>query len=187
MRKLVLFMHCSLDGFVAGPRGEMDWIHVDEEIFDYVGGYTGQADEALYGRVTYEMMEAYWPNAANKPDATKHDKVHSKWYKKVPKIVLSDSLKGSKIQNTRIISGNMAEQIREIKQEPGKLILIFGSPSASHSLMHVNLIDEYWLFVNPIVLGTGVPLFKNIPGRVNLKFLESKVFSSGVVMLHYTL
>jgi dihydrofolate reductase len=187
MRKLVLFMHCSLDGFVAGPNGEMGWIHVDDEIFDYVGGYTGKADEALYGRVTYEMMEAYWPNAGKKPDASKHDMQHSQWYNNVPKIVLSDSLKGRHISNTRIISGNMAEQIRKIKQEPGQLILIFGSPSASHSLMQDSLIDEYWLFVNPVVLGTGVPLFKNIPGRVKLKFLESKVFSSGVVMLHYSL
>src|SRR3979409_1602991 len=96
MRKLVLFMHTSLDGFVAGPNGEMDWIKVDDEMFEYVGKRTNGADTALYGRVTYQMMEGDWPTAADRPNATKHDIEHSRWYNKVAKIVLSRTMRGKK-------------------------------------------------------------------------------------------
>jgi len=178
-------MHSSLDGFVGGPNGEMNWITIDEEIFDFVSTMTDQADTALYGRVTYQMMEAYWPTAAEKPDASKHDKEHSIWYKNVTKVVLSRSLRESNLKNTKVISDNLVENINRIKQQPGKNILIFGSPEASHSLLRVGLIDEYWIFVNPVLLGEGMPLFKNVSERITLRLLESKVFTSGVVALHY--
>src|SRR5882672_2392038 len=109
MRKLVSFMHVSLDGFVAGPNGEMDWIKVDEEIFDYAGYRTNEADTALYGRVTYDMMEGYWPTAADQPNASKHDIEHSKWYKKVEKVVLSRSMKGKILLKTKIVSNHISE------------------------------------------------------------------------------
>jgi dihydrofolate reductase len=86
VRRLVLFMHTSLDGFVAGPSGEMDWIDVNEEMFDYAGQRTREADTALYGRVTYQIMESYWPTAGDQPTATKHDIEHSKWYNSVAKV-----------------------------------------------------------------------------------------------------
>jgi dihydrofolate reductase len=185
MRNLIYFMHSSLDGFVAGTKGEMNWITVDEEIFDFVSTMTDQADTALYGRVTYQMMEAYWPTAAEMPDASRHDKEHSIWYKNVSKVVLSKSLREADLRNTKVISDNLVENINKLKQKPGKNILIFGSPGASHSLIKAGLIDEYWIFVNPILLGEGMPLFKNVSERITLKLLESKVFTSGVVALHY--
>jgi len=185
MRKIALFMHSSLDGFVAGPKGEMNWIHVDEEIFDYVGGQTELADTALYGRKTYQMMEAYWPTAGDSPDASKHDKQHSAWYKKVSKVILSRTMKGEKLPNTTIISENLRDEILKIKEKPGKDIIIFGSPSASHALMAENLIDEFWIFINPILLGQGIPLFKNIKERKQLKFLSSHIFISGVAAMRY--
>lgn len=184
MRKLVLFMHVSLDGFVGGPNGEMDWINVDEELFDYTGKLIDQADTALYGRVTYQMMENYWPTAGEKPDASKHDIQHSRWYKKVSKIVISKTMNSSNNANTQIIGNNIAEQIQKLKEQPGKNILILGSPSASHLLMRHNLIDEFWLFLNPILIGEGIPLFKN-NNKTNLKLVESNVFSSGVIGLNY--
>lgn len=184
MRKLILFMHTSLDGFVAGPNGEMDWIIVNEEIFDYAGDRTNHADTALYGRVTYQMMESYWPNAADKSNASKHDIEHSTWYNKVHKVILSKTLKEEVLNNTSIISDNIQEKITALKQQPGKEIIIFGSPSAAHSLMQSDLIDEFWLFVNPIVLGEGIPLFKGLK-RKKLKLVKSNGFSSGVVCLHY--
>jgi dihydrofolate reductase len=187
MRKLVLFMHISLDGFVAGPKGEMDWIHVDEEIFDYAADRTNHADTALYGRVTYQMMEAYWPTAADQPNPTKHDIEHSRWYKKVPKVVLSRTMQGAVLPNTKIIDHNLPEEINQLKQAAGKEIVIFGSPGAAHSLMAENLIDETWLFVNPILLGQGVPVFKNIQHTQALKLVASHTFSSGVVCLHHQL
>jgi dihydrofolate reductase len=185
MRKLVLFMHTSLDGFVAGPNGEMDWINVDEDMFEYAGNQTDQSDTALYGRVTYQMMESYWPTAGDQPDATKHDKQHSSWYNKVTKVVLSKTMEGVKLTNLHIISNDLPDEIIKLKQAPGKNILIFGSPTAAHSLMTENLIDDYWLFVNPILLGQGIPLFKGIIDRIKLKFITSNTFSSGVVCLHY--
>jgi len=185
MRKLVLFMHTSLDGFVAGPNGEMDWITVDEEMFDYAGKRTNQADTALYGRITYEMMESYWPTAADQPGATRHDIEHSRWYNKVTKVILSRSMKGTNLPNTKIISENLLNEIIELKQAKGQDILIFGSPSASHFLMAENLIDDYWLFINPILLGEGIPLFKGVKIKTRLKLVETIPFSSGVVCLHY--
>jgi dihydrofolate reductase len=185
MRKVVLSMHVSLDGFVAGPNGEMDWIKLDDELFDFVGGFTNEADTALYGRVTWEMMDNYWPTAADKPNATKHDIEHSQWYNKVDKLVLSKTMRGEKADKIKFISDNVFSEINSFKQAPGKNVMIFGSPTASHSLMEYNLIDEYWLFVNPILLGQGIPLFANIKTRINLKPLETKVFPCGVTALHY--
>src|SRR5579864_253444 len=123
MRKLVSFMHVSLDGFVAGPNGEMNWITVDEEIFDYAGYRTNAADTALYGRVTYEMMEGYWPTAADQPNASKHDIEHSAWYKKVEKVVLSKSMKGKNLPNTKIISENISDEVNRLKQVRGEEII----------------------------------------------------------------
>ncbi len=186
MRKIISSQHVSLDGFVAGPEGEMDWIKLDNELFDLVGGFTSQADTALYGRVTWEMMESYWPTAADQPGASKHDKEHSHWYNKVDKLVLSRSLKGKKADKTKFISDNVFSEINSFKQAPGKNVMIFGSPRVCHALMEYNLIDEYWLFINPVLLGQGIPLFANVKTRVNLKPLETKVFSCGVTALHYS-
>src|SRR5215467_7163639 len=119
MRKIISFMHISLDGFVAGPNGEMNWIKVDEEIFDFVGKRISEGDTAVYGRVTYEMMEGYWPTAGDQPNASKHDIEHSKWYSKVHKVVLSKSMKGSGLPNTTIISDNLTDSLNEIKQSHG--------------------------------------------------------------------
>ncbi len=178
-------MHTSLDGFVAGPNGEMNWIKVDEELFDFVPTLTANADAALYGRVTYEMMQGYWPTAADQPNASKHDKEHSAWYKKIPKIVLSKTLSEKGLENTTVISDQLADKITKLKNQDGKDIVIFGSPRASHSLLDLDLIDEFWLFVNPILLGKGIPLFKNVNETTKLKLIETKTFSSGVIALHY--
>jgi dihydrofolate reductase len=185
MRRLVLFMHVSLDGFVAGPNGEMDWIKVDDQMFDYAGRRTNESDTALYGRVTYQMMEAYWPTAADQPNATKHDIEHSTWYNKVDKVILSKSMEGQQLPNTIIISNDIEFRVKSLKQQAGKEIIIFGSPSASHTLMQHGLIDEFWLFVNPILLGKGIPLFKDIQQTTELKLVTTAVFDSGVVCLQY--
>jgi len=186
MRKIISFMHISLDGFVARPGGEMDWIKVDEEIFSYVGKRISEGDTAFYGRVTYKMMEGYWPTAGDKPTASKHDIEHAKWYKKVHKVVLSTTMEDTGLTNTTIISENLSGRINEIKQQPGKDILLFGSPSATHSLIQLNLIDGYWLFVNPIILGQGIPLFVDIKNKTKLKLLNTRQFASGVTELNYT-
>jgi dihydrofolate reductase len=179
-------MHISLDGFVAGPNKEMNWIKIDQEIFDHVGERISKTDTALYGRVTYEMMEAYWPNAENKPGASKHDINHSKWYNKAHKLVLSKSMKDADLTNTTIISDNLSDRINEIKQGTGSEILLFGSPAATHSLIQQNLIDGYWLFVNPLILGRGIPLFTDIKDKIKLNLVTTRQFTSGVTELNYT-
>ncbi len=185
MRKIISFMHISLDGFVAGPNGEMNWITVNEEIFDHVGKRISETDTALYGRVTYQMMENYWPTAGDEPDASRHDIDHSKWYNKTHKVVLSKTMKDAVLTNTTIISDNLSDRINEIKQQEGSEILFFGSPTATHSLMQQNLIDGYWLFVNPIILGRGIPLFTDIKDKIKLQLLTTRQFTCGVTELNY--
>lgn len=183
MGNIVLFMHTSLDGFAAGKNGEMNWIHVDQELFDFVEQRIEKTNTALYGRVTFEMMESYWPTAADAPDASKHDKVHSAWYKTARKVVLSNTLNEKDFSNTTVINKDFAEELRKIKKETTGEILLFGSPTAAHSLLAEDLVDECWLFVNPVLLGEGKPVFEGIKKRESLKLLKTHVFSSGVVCL----
>lgn len=166
----------------------MDWIKADEEIFHHVGQRISKGDTALYGRVTYQMMENYWPGAGKNPGATPHEIEHARWYSTVHKVVLSRTLKDVALPNTSIISDCLAESIREIKQErgeEGKEILLFGSPSATHALMSLNLIDGYWLFLNPILLGHGIPLFSGIKEKTKLNLIGTRTFNSGVTELSY--
>lgn len=186
MKRIISFMHVSLDGFVAGPNGEMDWIKVDEEIFDHVGKRISESDTALYGRVTYRMMENYWPTAGDLPDASRHDIEHSKWYNKVHKVILSKTMKGAAPANATIVSDNLPDNLHEVKQRADSEILLFGSPTSTHALMQLNLIDGYWLFVNPIILGEGIPLFAGIGDKIKLNLLTTRQFTCGVTELNYT-
>lgn len=185
MSKIISFMHISFDGFVAGPNGEMDWIKVDDEIFDHVGKRIGESNTALYGRITYQMMESYWPTAADKPNASKHDIEHSKWYKHARKIVLSRTMDASDSALTEVVNDHLVETLDEIKQKTDGEILLFGSPTATYSLFQLGLIDGYWLFVNPIILGQGIPLFVGSKERIHLQLLDTHTFTNGVVALNY--
>ncbi len=181
-------MHISLDGFVATPKGELNWVKINDEIFDHVGKRISETDTALYGRVTYQMMENYWPAAGKKPAATRHEIEHSKWYSKVHKLVLSKTLNVAGLDNTTVISDELADRINEIKNSNGggsKEILLFGSPTATHALMQLDLIDGFWLFVNPIVLGRGIPLFEGFRDTTKLKLLTTRTFDCGVTELSY--
>ena len=130
-------------------------------------------------------MQGYWPTAADSPTASKHDIDHSKWYSKVHKIVLSKTMKSEGLTNTNIINANLSDRIHDIKHQAGTDILLFGSPTATHSLMQQNLIDGYWLFVNPIILGRGIPLFTDIKDKIKLKLMTSQQFTCGVTELNY--
>lgn len=188
MRKIVSFMHVSLDGFVASTdegMASLGWISLSDDLFAYVDQRIQQTDTALYGRVTYQMMESYWPTATEQPNASTHDQAHSRWYKAARKIVLSKTLLEKNNPDTKIISSHLSDEISKLKQSAGSDIPVFGSPGATHALMAENLIDEYWLFINPILLGQGIPLFKNIKDRTALTLVKSKLFDSGVLFLHY--
>jgi dihydrofolate reductase len=185
MRKLTVFMHVSLDGFVAGLNGELDWVNIDNEMFEFVGKRINVTDTALYGRNTYQMMEAYWPTAGTQPNATAHDVKHSTWYNQAEKIVLSKTMQSDSKKKIKVINNNLAAEITKLKQVEGNEILIFGSPGAVHSLSADQLIDEYWLFLNPVLLGQGIPLFKESKEQSKLKLITTHVFLSGVVCLNY--
>jgi dihydrofolate reductase len=185
MRKVISFMHVSLDGFVAGPFEEMNWIVMDDEIFKDAIDLTATADMALYGRVTYQMMESYWPTVLVNSLSSKLELHHAQWMESIPKIVFSKTIAAPNWNNTRLIKENIKTEIIKLKEQPGRNMLIFGSPRLTHSFMQWNLIDEYRVNVNPVILGKGVPLFKNIECKVNLQLLFAKKFNAGVIGLHY--
>ena len=185
MRKVILLMHVSLDGFVAGPNGEMDWIRLDDELFDDVAAVAQTADTALYGRVTYQMMEAYWPTAGDSPDASKHDIEHSRWANEALKLVFSRTLTTTTWQNTRIVHDHIAEEIGKLKAQPGKNLLMLGSASTAHTFMRLGLIDEFYINLNPVVLGGGLPLFADLQDKLEMELVSAKSYPSGMVGLHY--
>jgi dihydrofolate reductase len=181
MRKVIASENVTLDGFFAGPNGEIDWFnHPKEEMAKYIN-QLGTVDTILFGRVTYEMMARYWPSAsAPTEDPIIIDKMNN-----LPKIVFSKTLEKVEWKNSRLVKDNIAEEILKMKQQPGKDMVILGSGSIVSAFINLGLIDEYQLFVNPIVLGKGKPLFKDLNERHKLKLTKTKTFSNGVVLLHY--
>lgn len=185
MRKVISLMHVSLDGFVAGPHGELEWAIVDTEMYEHVADMLTTVDTALYGRVTYQMMESYWPTVPANPESTAEDLHHAHWVENVHKIVFSRTLEGVTWNNTRLVKADIAEETTRLKRLPGEDLMIFGSPSIVHTLAQRGVIDEYRIHVNPIVLGGGIPLFEGIDERIDLELLNAKTFRSGVIGLHY--
>jgi dihydrofolate reductase len=187
MRKVIAFMHVSLDGFTTGPNGELEWAIVDEELETAVDGLFKTVDTALYGRVTYLGMESYWPTMLTDPSARPRDIEHARWVDNVSKIVFSRTLSHVSWNHTRLVKDQIVEEIRSLKQQPGLDLMIFGSPGLTHTFMHLGLVDEYRIFLNPIVLGGGIPLFQDIKDTTKLKLVEATTFQAGVVGLHYQL
>jgi dihydrofolate reductase len=185
MRKLVLFMHISLDGFAAAANGGLDWISYDSELQQYADGIVATVGSPVYGRVTYELMAGYWPTVLNNPDANEHSKAHAQWVDKATKIVFSKTMKKAEWNNTIVINDNIAEEINKLKQQPGKDLVIFGSPGLAHSFMELDLIDEYQLTLNPVLLGSGIPAYQNIKNKTSLKLVKTTPLKNGVVGLHY--
>lgn len=185
MRKLVLFMHISLDGFAAGTNGELNWVSYDEELKKYAEGIVKKVGTPVYGRVTYQMMENYWPTVLKNPSATQAELAHARWIENVEKIVFSKTLTNFQWKNTKVIKDNIVDEIQKLKEQPGGDLVIFGSPGLAHSLMEFNCIDEYQLTLNPVLLGQGIPLFKNIHRRNDMTLIHSTTLKSGVLGLHY--
>ena len=178
-------MHVSVDGLAATPDRALNWIQLDEAIFDLADNQTDNADTALYGRITYQLMDDYWPTAADQPGATRHDVHHAAWYNNVEKIILSRTMKRSQAGNTRFIGETVPAEIQSLKQRSGRNIIMFGSPGTVRSLLQHNLIDELWLFINPVILGEGIPYLQDVKTHIKLQLLSSKTFPSGIVCVHY--
>lgn len=187
MRKLVLFLHASLDGFVEGPNGQMDigWVSYDADLANHAKEILSTADTVIWGRGTYQMMHSYWSSVPSNPSASQYELNHAEWIEKTAKVVFSTTLKRVEWNNSRLVKHDVEEEIKNLKQQPGKDMVIIGSPRFAHYLMQLDLIDEYKITVSPVLIGSGLPLFQGLKGRTNLKLIENKTFDSGALGLVY--
>lgn len=173
----------SLDGFIDGPNGELDWSLIDEELHNFINDQQSEIGAYLYGRRIYELMTAYWPTADLDPSNPRFVIEFAHIWKKIEKIVFSRTLERVE-GNARLVRGNAIEEITRLKNQPGKPLAI-GGPTLVASIFDHGLIDEYQLFVNPVILGGGTPMFPASNHQNKLRLIETHVFGSGVVYLRY--
>ena len=185
MARIVSFTHVSVDGYFAGPNGEIDWFkQQDDEDRQFSAEASKGSGTLIFGRTTYEMMAGYWTT----PEAAKDNPDVAEAMNSTPKIVFSRTLKpltgGSFSKNTRVVSGINREEIMELKKRSHGDLAILGSGSIVQQLARLGLIDEFQLMVNPVILGAGRYLFEDV-NRMNLKLLETRTFRNGRVYLRY--
>ena len=185
MRKLILIVHTSIDGFAGGVKGEFDGFNASPENLDFVNELTDEADAALVGRISYQMLETYWPTARDKENASKSEIKYSNWYNDAEKIVLSKSLSKRNSSKTTIISENIADTLLAIKNRKGKNILMFGSPTVFEILNKHNLIDEYWVIQYPALFGNGISFFTRAQTPKKFKLVSTRQFSNGEIAINY--
>jgi dihydrofolate reductase len=182
MRKLIYSMGVSLDGFIAGPGGEIDWSAPDEELHRFHNEQTRELGAHLCGRRLYEEM-TYWETAEENPSLPQVGLEFARIWKALPKIVFSKTLE--KVEgNARLVRDVAAEEIIRLKEQPGKDLAVGGAGLAS-TFMALGLIDEYRLFVSPVVLGAGTSFFPPLDQRINLELIETRTFGSRVVYVRY--
>jgi dihydrofolate reductase len=181
MRKIIVSEMISVDGFFAGPNGEIDWHNVDAEFNEYAIEMLKSLDTLMFGRITYDLMASYWPAEP----ALKDDPIVAGYMNSLAKIVFSKTQTSLPWNNTTVRNEIVAEEIMNMKQQPGKDIAIFGSGTIVTALTKLGLIDEYRLTVNPVVLGKGKPLFAGIEKRLNFNLLDSKAYKNQNVTLWY--
>jgi len=179
MRKLIAAINMTLDGFCDHTA-----MIADDEIHQHYNELLRNADTLLFGRITYQLMESYWPTIVKNPTGNKPTDEFAVLIDNISKIVFSRTLKNVDWKNTELKKEVIKEEILELKQQTGNDIFV-GSPSLIVALTQLDLIDEYQLCVQPIILGNGLPLFKNITDRINLKLVKTKIFGSGSITLYY--
>ena len=182
MRKLIYSMTVSLDGFIAGPGGEIDWSPPDEELHRFHNERTRELGAQLCGRRLYEVM-AYWETFDEKPPAPDYELEFARIWNALPKVVFSKTLE-KVAGNARLVRDDAAEEVAKLKEQPGKDLAVGGAGLAS-TLMKAGLIDEYRLFVSPVVLGGGTPYFPALDERIDLELVETRTFGSRVVYVRY--
>lgn len=183
MRKLVVFNNVSLDGYFAGKDGDISWFkaHLDPEFNAFVVDNAISGGVLLFGRITYEMMASYWPT----PDAIKKDPLVAEQMNELPKVVFSRTLDRASWNNTTLMKGDLAAEVRKMKKEPGKDMAILGSGRIVSQLAAVGLLDEYQIVLNPIVLGQGRTMFDGIKQPLALKLTKTRTFNHGIILLCY--
>jgi dihydrofolate reductase len=187
MRRIITTTWVTLDGYVAGPNGDMGW--VGEIYDDAMGAYeydlVNAVDTLLLGRVTYESFAGSWPHVPESPTASEGEKTYARRLNAMRKVVVSTSLDRADWNNSTLLREITAESIGQLKSEPGGDMLIYGSASVVQALTSLGLIDEYQVLVHPVLVGGGKPLFGALTEQVKLKLVDSKTHPSGVVMLTY--
>ncbi len=182
MRKLIVFNFVSLDGYYEGPKkGDISWHKFGLEEAEYSAEMLSSGSILLFGRITYELMAAYWPNT----DVIKNDPVIAKAMNESEKIVFSKTLKKAKWHNTRLVRKKMEKAVFEMKQQPGKDIIILGSGNIIRQLAQKGLIDEFRIMLVPVAIGKGSSMFKDIKPSLNLNLVSTRIFNSGNVLLCY--
>lgn len=182
MGNLIVTMWVTLDGFIAGPNNEMDWVN---SLGEYQSDLVSTADTLVLGRVTYESFAGAWPHVPDNPEAPEGVKAYARKLNNMRKIVYSRTLQGVEWHHSTLKREIVPDEIEALKRETGQNIVVYGSASIVQALTNLGLIDEYRLLLHPIVLGSGKPLFANINERVQLKLVTTTMDPSGVVLLYY--
>ena len=179
MRRLIAAINMTLDGFCDHTA-----MIADDEIHEHYNELLRSGDTLIYGRITYQLMESYWPTVVKNPTGNKPEDEFAVLIDNISKIVFSRTLKNVEWKNARVAKKSIKEEILELKQQPGKDIFV-GSPSLIVAVLNLNLVDEFQISVQPIIVGKGLPLLKNINDRINLKLFRTKTFSCGAVTHYY--
>ncbi len=184
MRKVIYLMMVSLDGFVEGPHGDIDWPIIDEELHTFVNNQQRAIDTYLYGRRMYQLMARDWPPVEADPSMPGFMLEFARIWKAMSKIVFSTTLKHVEWNSRLAIGNNIAEEVARLKAQPGKDLAVGGANLAS-TFIRLGLVDEYRLFVHPVVVGGGTPYFPALDAPLALRLVETRTFGSGVVYLCY--
>ncbi len=183
MRKLRLQVQISVDGCIAGPNNEMDWLVWDDKYIKYINDITESVDTIIMGRKMVDGFIPFWTEVMNKPDDPMN--AIAKKMIEIPKIVFTKTINKSRWINTDIATGDLKDEITKLKNQNGGDIIVYGGVSFDSSLIKEKLIDEFYLFVNPVAIGNGKTIFKDLEVIQKLTLIESKVFDCGLVLLHY--
>jgi dihydrofolate reductase len=184
MSRLVVFNHVTLDGYFTDENGDMSWAQSDDKDTEwnaFVEGNARGGGVLLFGRITYELMASYWPT----PNAIQNYPIVAKQMNDLPKVVFSRTLDKVSWNNTKLVKSDMVAEIRKMKKEPGKDMVIFGSGNIVSQLAQEGLIDEYQIVVNPLVLGKGRTMFDGIKEKLTLKLTKTRTFGNGNILLCY--
>lgn len=182
MRKIIYGMMTSLDGYITGPDGGLDWALIDAELHTFVNDRERKIGTYLYGRRLYETMASYWPTADQLPGALDFEIDYAHIWQKASKVVFSKTLEQVG-ENERLVRDNIVEEVRKLKAQPGADMIV-GGPTLASTFLAEGLVDSLEIYVHPVVLGSGTPLFPDTR-PTTLKLIETHNFTSGVIFLNY--
>ena len=183
MRKVIYCLNVLLDGFIEDSNGSLDWSNPDEELHRFFNDQEREFGVQLYGRRIYETMASHWPTAHTNPSAPAYEIEYAHIWQSIPKLVFSKTLQQVG-ENARLVRDNIAEEVRALKAQPGKDMVVCGAGLAA-SFMRLDLIDEYRPLIHPVILGGGKPMFPALDKLISVRLIEIRRFGSGVVLLRY--